>query len=403
MIKKINPILLLSFVFLINHELWAQTKITNFDLGFQYNLTSAIRGKIISVKEDSMALIYMNLNQPSDSLKKFKISYSLANGLEEDVKKVVQLKNIYSFFQYQNDFGSQYGLRANVGDAKYFILWLTDTAKMITYPIVKSLKRNPEQAKILLEHKNINVSLFRTYIPVGTSIRVNSFLSNKSIKADYYDYHFLPAKPPMTNRRDSVKSPLVVDKSMTLNSHDSITLSEIGLYYFHLEGSKVGHSIIVRDNKYPKFGSIDRLVEGLRYLATEEEYLKMTTSFNKKELFDEFWLNNTKSEAKARRTIKEYYKRVREANELFTNYKEGWKTDMGMIYVLFGPPSKVFIRTDGLMWIYNKTFELPRVAFLFKQVNTAFTEDHYTLERKAEFQNLWFRTVDLWRTGKKEF
>ena len=403
MIKKINRFLFFSIIFLINYNLWAQTKITNFDLGFQYNLSSSIRGKIISVKDDSIALIYLNFNQPSDSLKKFSVSYSLANGLDEDVKKVVKLKNISSFFQYENDHGSQFGLRAKVGDAKYFVLWLTDTAKMITYPIVKLLERKPEQAKLLLEHKNINASLFKTYIPVGTSIRVNGFVNNKGIKADYYDYHFLPAKPPMTNRQDSVKSPMVVDKSMTLNSHDSITLSEEGLFYFHLEGSKVGHSIIVRNNKYPKFGSIDRLVEGLRYLATEEEYLKMNTSFNKKELFDEFWLNNTKSEAKARRTIKEYYKRVREANELFTNYKEGWKTDMGMIYILFGPPSKVFIRTDGIMWIYNKTFELPRVAFLYKQVNTAFTEDHYTLERKAEFQNLWFRTVDLWRSGKKEF
>lgn len=389
--------------FLINIDGWAQTKITNFDLAFQYNLTSTIRGKILAVQEDSMALIYVNFNQPSDSLKKFNVSYSLTYGLDEDVKKVTQLKNISSFFQYENNNGSQYGIRAKVGDAKYFILWLTDTAKMITYPVVKSLKRNPEQAKLLLEHKNINASLFRTYMPVGSSIRVNSFVNNKGIKADYYDYRFLPAKPPMTNRQDSIKSPMVVDKSIILNSHDSIALSEEGLYYFHLEGSKVGHSIIVRDNKYPKFGSIDRLVEGLRYLATEEEYLKMTTSFNKKELFDEFWLNNSKSEAKARRTIKEYYKRVREANELFTNYKEGWKTDMGMVYILFGPPSKVFIRTDGIMFIYNKTFELPRVAFLFKQVNTAFTEDHYTLERKAEFQNLWFRTVDLWRTGKKEF
>ena len=388
---------------LISFDGWTQTKLTNIDLSFLYNPNADVRGKIISVKEDSMALIYMNFTRPSDSLKKYKVSYSLINNLDDEIKRVIQLKSLFSFFQYENDFGSQFGLRAKAGDAKYFVLWLTDTAKMITYPIVKSLQRNPEPAKLLLQHEKINASIFRTYMPVNSSIRIKSFAKDNEIKADYYDYHFLPAKPPMTNRKDSVKAPMVVDKSISLNSNDSINLNKEGLYYFHLTGNKVGHSIIVRDAKYPKFSSIDRLVEGLRYLATEEEYLKMTTSFNKKELFDEFWLNNTKSEAKARRTIKEYFKRVKEANLLFTNYKEGWKTDMGMIYILFGPPSKVFVRTDGIMWIYSKTFELPRVAFLFKQVNTAFTEDHYTLERKAEFQNLWFRTVDLWRSGKKEF
>ena len=36
-------------------------------------------------------------------------------------------------------------------------------------------------------------------------------------------------------------------------------------------------------------------------------------------------------------------------------------------------------------------------------MNTAFTDQHFVLERKSEHQNLWFRTVDLWRSGKKDF
>ena len=74
-----------------------------------------------------------------------------------------------------------------------------------------------------------------------------------------------------------------------------------------------------------------------------------------------------------------------------------------MIYIVFGPPSHVFIRDDIEMWIYEKSFELPRVAFNFTKINTAFTNQHYVLVRKAEYQNLWFRVVDLWRKGKKEF
>jgi len=224
-----------------------------------------------------------------------------------------------------------------------------------------------------------------------------------SIQADFYDFHFKPAMPPMSQTKDSVTSTFSIDKSFTLTSNDSLLLSETGLYYFHLGESQLGQSIIIRDKQYPKVSKLDKLVESLRYLATEEEYQKMSTSFNKKTLFDEFWLNNTKSEPKARRAIKEYYKRTKEANLLFTTFKEGWKTDMGMIYILFGSPSKVFVKDDGIIWVYSKTFELPRVSFFFRHMNTAFTDQHFVLERSPEYQNLWFRTVDLWRSGKKDF
>ncbi|CUS97606.1 GWxTD domain-containing protein [Candidatus Kryptonium thompsonii] len=39
--------------------------------------------------------------------------------------------------------------------------------------------------------------------------------------------------------------------------------------------------------------------------------------------------------------MEEYYSRVKYANEHFGHYLEGWKTDMGMVYIIFGPPSSV--------------------------------------------------------------
>jgi outer membrane lipoprotein-sorting protein len=101
--------------------------------------------------------------------------------------------------------------------------------------------------------------------------------------------------------------------------------------------------------------------------------------------------------------VREYYKRVRRANQLFTSYKEGWKTDRGMIFIVFGPPSRVFVTDKSEMWIYEKSFELPRVSFTFARIDTAFTNEHYVLLRNAEYQNLWYRVVDLWRKGKKEY
>ena len=38
---------------------------------------------------------------------------------------------------------------------------------------------------------------------------------------------------------------------------------------------------------------------------------------------------------RARSLIKTYYSRVEKANEMFTSHVEGWKTDRGMISIIF--------------------------------------------------------------------
>ena len=37
----------------------------------------------------------------------------------------------------------------------------------------------------------------------------------------------------------------------------------------------------------------------------------------------------------------EYYRRIAYANDHFESYYDGWRTDMGMIYVTLGPPNYV--------------------------------------------------------------
>lgn len=404
MIKQLSLISLMISCLLFSEVTLGQVKVSDIDLSFQYDVNSGIVGKMISSKQDSSAILLINFSAPLDSLKKYSLSYSLVNNIDENITTRIELNGLSSYFQFEDENGSQFGLKANVGNSKYLILWLSDTIKNIRYPYIKLLTRHFQSEDILLQYLHLNAAIFQSYLPVNSNIRVVS-LSKwlNSIQVDFYDYNFKPAMPPMSQTKDSLASTFSVDKSFMLTSNDSLLLSETGLYYFHLGESQLGRSVIIRDKQYPKVSKIDRLVQSLRYLATEEEYQKMSSSFKKKDMFDEFWLNNTKSEAKARRSIKEYYTRVKDANLLFTTYKEGWKTDMGMIYILFGPPSKVYVKKSGIMWIYSKTFELPRVSFFFTNLNTAFTDQHFVLERKPEYQNLWFRTVDLWRSGKKDF
>ena len=58
--------------------------------------------------------------------------------------------------------------------------------------------------------------------------------------------------------------------------------------------------------------------------------------------FKEYWKKkdpNPKTEGNA--VLVEYFRRIEYANDHFKHYFDGWKTDMGMVYVVLGPPSNV--------------------------------------------------------------
>ena len=102
----------------------------------------------------------------------------------------------------------------------------------------------------------------------------------------------------------------------------------------------------------------------------------------------------------AKSTIKRYYRRVKEANAMFTGYKEGWKTDMGMIYIVFGPPDEVFKKSSQEVWRYTKLPGLPTVSFTFAQIDNIFVQQHYALVRNPNYKAAWIRKVSDWRRGR---
>lgn len=385
-------------------SLFAQSKLSNLDLSYRYSNGKGLTGKILCAREDSTAVLLVRIDQALDSLKKYELSYSLINSLEDDITRRYKLSPITSYFQYEDELSSYFGLKANVSNYRYIVLWLSDTLKHKMYPMIKEVRTDRLSAEIALYRKSFNAPIIRNYIAMDTEARVRPIDgTGRNLIIKNYDHNFLPALPPMTRPGETDSISFSADLTFNAATDDTIKFEQPGLYYFELNGAKSGQSIIVTNEQYPGTNSFDELVRNLRYMATEEEYEKMMTSFNKKELFDKFWLNNTKSEEKAREAVREYFKRVRDANVFFTSYKEGWKTDRGMIFIVFGPPNRVFMKDNSEMWIYEKTFELPRVAFTFNRIDTAFTNEHYVLIRNAEYQNLWFRVIDLWRKGKKEY
>jgi GWxTD domain-containing protein len=91
--------------------------------------------------------------------------------------------------------------------------------------------------------------------------------------------------------------------------------------------------------------NLDLAIRQMRYIAKDDEYAKIEKApddTEKRRLFEEFWRRRDPNpDTKRNEFMEEYYNRVQYANEHFSNYLEGWRTDMGMVFILLGSPNNV--------------------------------------------------------------
>jgi len=90
---------------------------------------------------------------------------------------------------------------------------------------------------------------------------------------------------------------------------------------------------------------IDLAIEQCVYIANTDELDEMKAGKTKDERlkrFVKFWKKIDPSPNANRNEIMiEYYERIRVANERYSHYTSGWKTDMGMVYIIYGNPGNI--------------------------------------------------------------
>jgi GWxTD domain-containing protein len=115
------------------------------------------------------------------------------------------------------------------------------------------------------------------------------------------------------------------------------------------EDSVIGHverALTVRwAGMPPSLTNLDLAIEQLRYIAkgNELDSIKSARTFEEKQkYFREFWKKRDPTPGSEENELMvEYYNRVDYANKHFGHYVDGWKTDMGMVYIILGAPSSV--------------------------------------------------------------
>jgi GWxTD domain-containing protein len=247
--------------------------------------------------------------------------------------------------------------------------------------------------------------LFARFINENDSIEFALSASNtgdnREVYAYYYKTDFKAADPPMTDLTQRPKENLSIEKKLALPQGSRVHLEQKGLYFIQSDtNSNAGSSFLVGDLFYPRLAHINDITGPLIYITTRAERERLANADDKKKELDKFWINLTKNPDNARGLIRNYYQRVREANSYFTGYKEGWKTDMGMIYILYGSPDEVYRDEEKEEWIYQKIEDIPKLSFSFMKVRNIFTDNHYVLVRSKDYERHWYRIVDMWRKGR---
>lgn len=90
--------------------------------------------------------------------------------------------------------------------------------------------------------------------------------------------------------------------------------------------------------------NVQEALEQMKYLLVSKEAkkLKKANRREQEELFIAFWAKRDPTAGTPENELMdEYYSRVSYANENFESFQPGWKTDMGMIYIMFGPPDEI--------------------------------------------------------------
>jgi GWxTD domain-containing protein len=226
---------------------------------------------------------------------------------------------------------------------------------------------------------------------------------NKEVTVYRLPQNFQAALVPMQTEGLNSNPELKVDSTFKVKTNTPFTINSKGLYFAQLDtNSNNGTGFRVTEPQFPQYKTAYQLVEPLIYISDYSEIspinaVPMNDAYAKKRALDSYWLTLAKDETKAKKMIKLYYQRVADANKFFTTYKEGWKTDKGMIYITFGQPNVVTKLQGQEQWIYREYGV--EIKFTFIKRNNQFTTAHYELIRDTKYNDVWYEMIEKWRMG----
>ncbi len=362
---------------------------------------------LLLIKIFPSELLYSGTIEPNKLLGMVRLTYQLSDITEPEKPVVADSGRItYSFARENADkrFLTQVVLAAQAGKRYQLMVILKDLVRseeILNYFYLDKISPLSEQNFMLLETVENN-PVYQPYVVGGTKFRLNySGGAYDTVYVRYYGKEIPMPKPSfsMSREREFLETS---DSIWILPFKNGLTyqLNYEGIYHFQLDTNHTdGLTLFNFGTGFPRIQDAEHMIEPLAYLASTAEYEALKKAANQKLAVDNFWLDKTGNVEKARELIRVYYNRVFFANYYFTSFKPGWKTDRGMIFIIYGPPQAVKVTTTQEKWIYYKNNFTTTVTFTFDHTPTPFALDNYTLQRAENYDSYWRQAVDTWRRG----
>jgi GWxTD domain-containing protein len=246
-----------------------------------------------------------------------------------------------------------------------------------------------------------NIPYFNAYINKGSQIRLgNVFKNQDSFEINGRTSNALTPIPPFDEKNRMPPKNNPIDTLYGAVQNELFTFYNEGVYHINSATNPDKKlAIYVADEYYPYFGAYDKMITPLIFLSTNEEYQNMTLATDQRIGFENFVRETISGNDQiAKDFIKYYYRRIRKSARLFTEDREGWKTDRGMIYQIFGDPLQVFRNEKNELWVYSNSSG-NRLRFTFDIEFEDGIKKH-RLVRGKRYKEDWMTAVTQWRSGR---
>lgn len=365
----------------------------------------------VFLKLQSQELLYARNFEKDVMQSSLMLKYKLYS--DADANNLIDTGSVTIIDEFANDSARKeeviktFELNTPAGQNCYLEITLTDINRKEEVKSYLSISKKSINAKqnFLVFSSETFAPLFRTYLLNNETVTITHRNADvKQLQVRYYKREYGVALPPFSV---GTLPPFkyAADSSFTITANDKGTFyfsaSTLGFYHFQIDSlDKEGLTLFKFRGVFPKCNTPDLMIFPLRYITSKPEFDELQKSANKKEALDKFWVGLAGSNDRGRELIKEYYNRVQNSNKYFTSYLEGWKTDRGMVYLIYGPPNNIYKNNNSETWVYGEENNFRSIQFNFIKINNPFTENDYGLSRNPIFKDNWYLAVDTWRQGR---
>ena len=257
-------------------------------------------------------------------------------------------------------------------------------------------------APFLIFPEGKEVPCFEKYLNAGTQVSIQNIFGEAtgfSIRGSEAPKR--GPMPPFDATERPAEPELPYETVYEVMAGEPFTLNRPGFYEITAANDETKMSgILVTDATFPYFEEYEKLVQPLIYISTEKEFKAMCNADHTKAGFENFVLETISGNTRiAQEFVKYYYRRIRKSAQLFTTNMEGWKTDRGMIYQIFGDPANVFRNETTELWVYAPEGG-KRVRFTFDILKEPTGIRQYKLLRDKKYREGWMNAVTRWRSGQ---